>query len=101
MKRWISEKVPEAVRRELSAAVPAAMRAATHAGKEFVKKFTEVFRSIPTNTPLTLTVTAKPRAERVANIAQPYGTQRGLSPSCWSGAPKSSGKFLSLGAWQN
>jgi hypothetical protein len=60
MKKWISEKVPEVVRRELSAAVPAAMRAATHAGKEFLKKFSEEFRTLPTNTPLTLTVTARP-----------------------------------------
>jgi hypothetical protein len=60
MKKWISEKVPEIVRKELSAAVPAAMRAATHAGKEFLKKFSEEFRTLLTNIPLTLTVTAKP-----------------------------------------
>ena len=57
MKRWISEKVPEVVRKELSAAVPAAMRAASHGGKEFLKKFSEEFRSLPITTP-TLTVTA-------------------------------------------
>jgi hypothetical protein len=43
VKRWIFEKVPEAVRKELSAAVPTAMRAASHAGKEFLKKFSEEF----------------------------------------------------------
>lgn len=59
MKKWISEKVPEVVRKELSAAVPAAMRAATHAGKEFLKKFSEEFRTLLTKTPLTLTVTAR------------------------------------------
>lgn len=59
MKIWISEKVPEVVRKELSAAVPAAMRAATHAGKEFLKKFSEEFRTLLTKTPLTLTVTAR------------------------------------------
>jgi hypothetical protein len=57
MKKWISEKVPEVVRKELSAAVPAAMCAATHAGKEFLKKFSEEFCSLSTNAP-TLTVTA-------------------------------------------
>jgi hypothetical protein len=43
MKKWISEKVPEVVLKELSAAVPAARIAATHAGKEFLKKFSEEF----------------------------------------------------------
>jgi hypothetical protein len=60
VKRWISEKVPEVVRKEFSAAVPAAMRAASHAGKEFLKKFSEEFRTLLTNTSLTLTVTARP-----------------------------------------
>ena len=60
MKKWISKKVPEVVRKELSAAVPAAMRAATHAGKEFLKKFSEGFRTLLTNTLLTLKVTARP-----------------------------------------
>ena len=41
MRQWISERIPEVVRREASAAVPAAMRAASHAGKEFLKKFSE------------------------------------------------------------
>ncbi len=57
MRRWISEKVPELVRMEVSAALPAAMRAASHAGKEFLKKFSEEFCSLSTNAP-TLTVTA-------------------------------------------
>jgi hypothetical protein len=43
MKRWVSEKVPELLRKEVSAAVPAAMRAAGHAGTEFLKKFSEEF----------------------------------------------------------
>ena len=60
MKKWISEKVPEVVRKEFSAAVPAAMRAASHAGKEFLRKFSEEFRTLLTNRPLTLTVTARP-----------------------------------------
>jgi hypothetical protein len=57
MRRWISEKVPELVRKEVSAALPAAMRAASHAGKEFLKKVSEEFCSLSTNAP-TLTVTA-------------------------------------------
>ena len=61
MRKWISERIPEVVRREASAAVPAAMRAASHAGKEFVKKFSEEFRTLLTNIPLTLTVTAMSR----------------------------------------
>ena len=60
MKRWISEKVPEVVRKEFSAAVPVAMRAASHTGKEFLMKFSEEFRTLLTNTPLTLMVTARP-----------------------------------------
>ncbi len=60
MKRWVSEKLPEIVRKEVSAAVPAAMRAASHAGKEFLNKISEEFRTLLTNTPLTLVVTAKP-----------------------------------------
>jgi hypothetical protein len=60
MRKWISERIPEVVRREASAAVPAAMRAASHAGKEFLKKFSAEFRTLPTDTPLTLTVTARP-----------------------------------------
>jgi hypothetical protein len=43
MRKWISQRVPEFVRRETSAAVPAALRAASHAGKEFLKKFSEEF----------------------------------------------------------
>ncbi len=43
MRKWISERVPELVRREASAALPAAMRAASHAGREFLKKFSEEF----------------------------------------------------------
>ena len=60
MRKWISERIPEVVRREASAAVPAAMRASSHAGKEFLKMFSEEFRTLLTNTPLTLTVTAMP-----------------------------------------
>jgi hypothetical protein len=52
MRKWISERIPEVVRREASAA--------SHAGKAFLKKFSEEFRTLPTDTPLTLTVTARP-----------------------------------------
>ena len=61
MRKWISQRVPELVRREASAAVPAALRAASHAGKEFLKKSSEEFRTLLTNTPLTRTVMAMSR----------------------------------------
>ena len=60
VKRRIFEKIAEFVREEGSAALPAAARAAAHAGREFLKKFPEEFRTLLTNTPLTLTVTARP-----------------------------------------
>ena len=60
MRREIVQKVSEFARREFRAAIPAALRAASHAGKEFLKKFSEEFRTLLTNTPLTLTVTARP-----------------------------------------
>ena len=60
MRREIARKVSESARREWRAAVPAAMSAANHAGKEVLKKFSEEFRTLLTNTPLTLTVTARP-----------------------------------------
>jgi hypothetical protein len=61
MRRWISEKVPELVRKEVSAALPAAMRAASHAGKEFLKKSRRSFVHYPqTPPPLRSPPRAKP-----------------------------------------
>ena len=101
MRKWISEKVPELVRKEVSAAVPAAMRAATHAGKEL---FEEVLGGVPYVSHKHSSylhshgqTMSRGRSQYRTTLCNAAGAESFVLIRS-TGEPR---KFLTLGAWQN